>query len=257
MTDAAVLIDHDGPVWTLTLNRPRRLNALDLGDRRELLAALRNADADPGCRAVVLTGAGGVFSAGGDIRSMSQAPDETPVRLAVLTDLARAVIRSSIPVIAAVEGGAFGLGLSLTAAADYVVAANDARFIASFGKIGLIGDTGLFWSLAQRVGSSRAKELMLFATELDASRAHELGLVNEMTPPAEVLSTARERAHTLALAAPGVIAGTKRIFAQEHQDLDAVLAAETETQLALLAGDDYAEGRAAFLERRRPVFTGN
>lgn len=252
----AVLVSNDGPVRTLTLNRPERRNALDLDDRRDLLAALTEAEGDDGCRAVVLTGAGGVFSAGGDIRSMSQDPDAARVRLAVISDIARALIRCATPVIAAVEGGAFGLGLSLAAACDHVVAADNARFVASFAKIGLVADGGLFWTLAQRVGPGRARELILFATEIDAPEAQRIGLVSEIVPRAAVLDRARERAAQLAAAAPGMVAGTKRIFAQEKQDLDSILAAETEVQVALLGGDDFAEGRAAFLERRTPNFGG-
>lgn len=253
---SAVLVSNDGPVRTLTLNRPQRRNALDLDDRRGLLAALIDAERDPGCRAVVLTGAGGVFSAGGDIRSMSQDTNVARVRLAVVSDLARALIRSATPVVAAVEGGAFGLGLSLAAACDYVVAADNARFVASFGKIGLVADGGLSWSLAQRVGPGRAKELILFATEIDAREAHRIGLVSEVVPPAAVVERAGQRARLLAEASPLMVARTKRIFAQEKQDLESILAAEAEAQVELLGGDDFAEGRAAFLAGRTPNFDG-
>ncbi|WP_405483440.1 enoyl-CoA hydratase/isomerase family protein [Streptomyces sp. NBC_00009] len=256
MTDPAVLVAQDGPVRTLTLNRPSRRNALDLDDRRELLTALRAAEGDRSCRAVVLTGARGVFCAGGDIRSMSQDPEVARARLAVVNDIARALVRSPKPVISAVESGAFGLGLSLVAASDYVVAAQDARFVASFAKLGLTADTGLFWSLSQRVGPGRAKEIILLAGELTAEQAHGMGLLSEVVPAAEVMDRAMERAGQLAAASPAMVAGTKRIFAQDRQDLESVLAAEAEVQVELLAGDDFAEGRAAFLERRTPAFTG-
>lgn len=255
MSDA-VLVTNDGPVRTLTLNRSERCNALDLDDRRELLAALTDAERDRGCRAVVLTGAGGMFSAGGDLRSMSQDPDVARIRLAMVSDVARALISSATPVIAAVEGGAFGLGLSLAVACDYVVAADKARFVASFAKIGLVADGGLFWSLAQRVGPGRAKELILFAGEIDAHEAHRIGLVSELVPQAAVLARARERAAGLAAASPGMVAGTKRIFTQQNQDLESILAAESAMQVELLGGDDFAEGRAAFLQRRTPNFGG-
>ncbi|RNF78230.1 enoyl-CoA hydratase/isomerase family protein [Streptomyces botrytidirepellens] len=255
MTDP-VLVAQDGPVRTLTLNRPSRRNALDLDDRRVLLAALLDAEGDHSCRAVVLTGAQGVFCAGGDIRSMSRDRDVARARLAVVNDIARALVRSPKPVVAAVESGAFGLGLSLAAASDYVVAAADARFVASFAKLGLTADTGLFWSLSQRIGPGRAKELILLAGELTAERAHRMGLVSEVVPGTEVLERAMERAGQLAAASPAMVAGTKKIFAQERQDLESVLAAEAEIQVELLAGDDFAEGRAAFLERRAPTFTG-
>ncbi|MFD7292849.1 enoyl-CoA hydratase/isomerase family protein [Streptomyces sp. NPDC059897] len=254
MIEPAVDIRCEGPVHTLTLNRPARRNALDLADRRELLAGLRESERDPECRAIVLAGAGEVFCAGGDIRSMSQDPDVARERLAVVGDVARALVCSAKPVVAAVRGGAYGLGLGLAAACDYVVAADDARFAASFAKIGLTADSGLSWSLAQRVGPARAKEIILFAEDLNAAEAQRIGLVSEIVAAEKVAARARERAERLAAASPAMVAATKRIFAQEAQDLDAVLDAEAEAQVALLAGEGFAEGRAAFLERRRPVF---
>ncbi|MFF3490454.1 enoyl-CoA hydratase/isomerase family protein [Streptomyces sp. NPDC002795] len=254
MIEPAVDVTCEGPVHTLTLNRPARRNALDLADRRELLAALRDSERDPECRAIVLTGAGEVFCAGGDIRSMSQDPHVARERLAVVGDVARALVCSTKPVVAAVRGGAYGLGLGLAAACDHVVAAEDARFAASFAKIGLTADTGLSWSLAQRVGPARAKELILFGEDLDAVEAQRIGLVSEIVEGEKVAVRARERAERLAAASPAMVAATKRIFAQEAQDLDAVLDAEAEAQVELLGGAGFLEGRAAFLERRRPVF---
>ncbi|MFF4764458.1 enoyl-CoA hydratase/isomerase family protein [Streptomyces sp. NPDC001292] len=256
MTDPAVLVAQDGPVRTLTLNRPSRRNALDLDDRRALLTAPAGAEQDRNCRAVVLTGADGVFCAGGDLRSMSQDRDVAVARLVAVNDIARALVRCPKPVISAIEGGAFGPGLSLAAASDYVVAAEDARFEASFAKIGLTADTGLTWSLSHRVGPGRAKELILFADELTAHQAHRMGLVSEVVPRGEVMGRAVERAGHLAAASPAMVAGTKRIFAQERQDPESIPAAEAEVQVELLAGDGFAEGRAAFLEGRTPVFTG-
>ncbi|MGW2342334.1 enoyl-CoA hydratase/isomerase family protein [Streptomyces sp. NPDC001661] len=254
MIEPAVDIRCEGPVHTLTLNRPARRNALDLADRRELLAALRESEQDPECRAIVLTGAGEVFCAGSDIRSMSQDPDVARERLTVVNDVARALVCSAKPVVAAVRGGAYGLGLGLAAACDYVVAADDARFAASFAKIGLTADSGLSWSLAQRVGPARAKEVILFAEDLNAAEAQRIGLVSEIVAAEKVAARARERAERLAAASPAMVAATKRIFAQEAQDLDAVLDAEAEAQVELLGGAGFAEGRAAFLERRRPAF---
>ncbi|MFI5665046.1 enoyl-CoA hydratase/isomerase family protein [Streptomyces sp. NPDC051684] len=254
MIESAVDVRCEGPVHILTLNRPARRNALDLADRRELLVALRESEQDPECRAIVLTGAGEVFCAGGDIRSMSQDPDVARERLAVVGDVARALVCSAKPVVAAVRGGAYGLGLGLAAACDYVVAAEDARFAASFAKIGLTADAGLSWSLARRVGHARAKEVILFAEDMDATEAQRVGLVSEIVAGEKVAVRARERAERLAAASPAMVAATKRIFAQEAQDLDAVLDAEADAQVELLGGEGFAEGRAAFLERRRPVF---
>lgn len=250
MSEPGVLTHQDGPVWTVTLNRPGRRNALDLDDRRELCEALAAAENASGCRAIVLAGAGKVFCAGGDIRSMTPDGQMARQRLDLVADLARALARSATPVVAAVTGGAYGLGLALAAASDYVVAAEDARFTASFGKLGLTADTGLSWSLPRRVGPARAREMLLFANDVDAVEAHRWGLVNEVVPAAEVAERARERARTLATAAPDMIAATKRILEADRQDLDSLLAAETEAQLALLDSEEFAARRRAFLSRR-------
>lgn len=251
MSGPAVLVSEEGAVRVLTLNRPRRRNALDLEDRQELLSALMAADAEPSCRVIVLTGTGPTFCAGGDISSMTSDRESAKVRLRVLGELTRALVRGRKPVIAAVTGGAIGLGLSLAAAADYVVADRGARFVASFGKLGLVADTGLFWSLAQRVGPARAKELMLFATELSAVDAHRIGLVSEVVEPGGSKARALEQASSLAEESPDMIAATKRIIAQADQDLDALLESEAKTQLELLATEEFARRQRDFVERRR------
>lgn len=254
MSGEAVLISTDSDVWTLTLNRPERKNALDLHDRLELIAALDRAESDPSCRAVVLAGSGGFFSAGGDIRSMSSDPAVATERLEAVANVARSIVRSSKPFVAAVQGGAFGLGLALAAACDYIVVGSGAKLGASFGKIGLIGDTGIHWSLAQRIGPGRAKELLLMSTILTAEDSYAIGLVSEVVEAGREVETAHHRANQLAQSAPGSVAGTKQIFTQPNNDLESVLVAETAIQTKLLGSADFAEGRAAFFERRPAQF---
>lgn len=250
----AVLIRDRGPVRILTLNRPERRNALNLEDRRELVAAVNEAQSDQSCRVIVLAGSGGVFCAGGDIASMSQDPDIARIRLGVVNDIARALIGSAKPTIAAVETGAFGLGLSLAVACDFVIAAADARFVASFAKLGLVADTGLSWSLSQRIGPGRAKEMILLGHEIEAQRAQQIGLISEVVAPGDVMAAAFERAEQLAALSSNALAATKKIFAQANQDVESILSSEMDEQLQLLGSDDFAEGRAAFLERRAPNF---
>lgn len=252
----AVLREDHGRVRLLTLNRPERRNSLDLPDRRALLQELRDAEADEECRAVVLNGAGKVFSAGGDIRSMSQDPVAARERLDVVNEIARVLVAGSTPVVAAVEGGAFGLGLSLACASDVVVAGETARFVASFAKIGLIGDTGIFYTLPQRVGTARARHLLLTARTVSADEARSIGLVDELVPDGTVLDRAFAVAEELAEGSPSATAGVKQILAGADQSLDGLLEAEAEVQVRLLGGRDFAEGRSAFLERRAAEFPG-
>ena len=252
MTAPAVLVTQDGPVRTLTLNRPHRRNALNREDRRELLAALTRADRDPECHVVLLSGNGKAFCAGADIQAMAVQPDVVRPRMEEVNDLARALVYIRKPVIAAVAGGAFGLGLSIVAACDYVVAAEDARFIASFGRIGLTSDTGLSWTLPRRIGVAHARRMVFFAEEVGADEAHRIGLVDELDSAVSVLTCARQRAEQLAGASRAMISATKRIFAQPEQDFEALLAAETDAQVELLASVEFAQRREAFFTKSSP-----
>lgn len=247
--------DHDvdrGHVRILTIDRQERRNALDLADREDLLEALRAADEE--ARAIVLTGAGPVFCAGGDIGSMSQDRDVARHRLEVVNAVARQLVNGRRPVVAAVEGGAYGLGLALAAACDLVVCGRSATFSTSFAKIGLAPDTGLAYSLPLRVGPGRARELVLTARTFDADEAERIGAVDTVVDDGSVLARAVATATQLAERSTAMNEGVRRLFAQEDRSLEAILRAEADTQVELLAGRAFAEGRAAFLERRRPDF---
>ena len=251
---SAVKVEDHGHVRVLTLDLPDRRNALDLSGRRELLAALRAADDQ--ARAIVLTGTGPVFCAGGDIRSMTADPEIARARLDAVGALARQLINGSRPVVAAVEGGAFGLGLALASACDLVVSGNSAKYSTSFAKIGLAPDSGLSYTLPLRVGTGRARELLLTARTVDAAEAAGLGLVEEVVADGQALARAIELAGRLAQLSAPMVSGVRRLFAQPDRSLDGLLATEAETQVALLAGAEFAEGKAAFLERRHPDFVG-
>jgi 2-(1,2-epoxy-1,2-dihydrophenyl)acetyl-CoA isomerase len=253
----AVLRRDHGPVRVLTLNRPERRNALDLPDRRALLAELEAADGDPSCRAVVLTGTGEVFSAGGDIRSMSPDPVVARERLETVNAVARTMVTMGTPIVSAVEGGAFGLGLSLSCASDVVVAGRSARFVASFARLGLVADTGLFWTLPQRVGAGRARALLLTARTVECDEAERIGLVDVVVDDGSAVEHAVELATRLAGHSVPATAALKAILAQPDSSLEGVLAAEAEAQVDLLGGPDFAEGRQAFLERRIARFAGS
>lgn len=250
----AVRVEDRGHVRILTLDRPERRNALDLADRLDLLAALRAADQE--ARAAVLTGAGSVFSAGGDIRSMSQDRDVARQRLEVVNAVVRQLVNGERPVVAAVEGGAYGLGLALAAACDLVVAGRSATFSTSFGKIGLGPDTGLAYTLPQRVGKGRARELLLTVRTFDAAEAERIGAVETVVDDGRALEHAVELASRLAGLSAPMVTGTRRLLGQADQSLDGVLEAEADLQVELLAGPQFAEGRAAFLEHRRADFIG-
>lgn len=244
--DLVLRADH-GPVRVLMLNRPKQRNALNLEARYALLDALRAAETE--ARAVVLTGSEGFFCAGGDIHSMSDDPVLASTRLDALAALAQQLVASTVPVIAAVEGGAFGAGLSLASACTYVVSSTDARFEASFGRIGLGPDTGLTWTLARRVGHTRARQIMLLMRELNADSAERIGLIDEVVDHGESLSRAIDVATKLtALPAP-MVAGVNRLLANDYGSIGAATAAEAHLQLALLGTAESLALREKFTRK--------
>ena len=251
-----VLARRDGPVTTITLNRPNRANAIDMATRLRLLAALRAAMEDETSRALVLTGTGRHFCSGGDLRDMTRDRGVAASRMDVLGDVARAVVNGPKPVVAAVEGSAYGAGLSLAAACDYVVCSDDARFCSSFGRVGLLPDAGLLWTLPRRVGAGRARAMMLSGTVVSATTALAWGLADSVAPPGAALGAALSVAGAMARHAPATSSHTKRILALDPMSLEALLHLEREAQVELLGTQDFEEGRAAFFDRRDPTFTG-
>lgn len=251
---AQVVVQH-GAVRVITLNRPERRNAIDIADRMALLERLQEAFSDRDTRSVVLTGAGRVFCAGGDIGSMDADPDTLDHRLGLAGALARLVTGSPVPLVAAVNGGAYGLGLSIAMACDVVVADEGARFASSFGRLGLVADTGLAWTLTQRVGLARARELILSSRTVPVEEAHRVGMVDHVVPADTLLERALAAAQHLAAQSAPMLAATREVFADPGFSLESVLRHEKTTQLRLLAGTDFREGRAAFAESRTPTFT--
>lgn len=247
-----VIVTQAGPVRFVEMNRPAVRNCLDLVLRRELGHALREADTDPGCRTVVLTGTGPVFCAGGDIKTLAADPAGLRERLDLVGEITRALLESQTPVVAAVTGGAWGAGLALAAACDVVVVGRSARMVASFGRFGLVGDTGAFHVLQQRVGHARAKEILLLNAALTADDAVAEGLATVAVDDSDVRRVAHDLALRLASAGPGANARTLRIFGQSEQDFESVLASEIEAQIDLIDQPSFVEGQRAFVEKREP-----
>lgn len=246
--------DRQGTTAILTLDYPERRNALAVKMREELIAALDVLEGDASLRAIVLTGAGAHFSAGGDISGMNVTDlAGGRERFRVTHRLVRMLIESSKPVIAAVEGWCVGAGLGLALCCDTVVAASDARFMAGFGKIGLIADFGLLHTLPRRIGEGRARQLLMRGTMLDAAAAERIGLIDDLVEPGAALAAAMAIAEGYAAAAPLPVAMTKSYLAEGLAD---ALEWERNTQSTLFLTADHAEGKAAFLGKRAPVFGG-
>ncbi len=252
-----VRVRDDGAIRIVVLDRPERRNPIDLEIRPVLSGLFEEADADPAVRAVVLAGRDGAFCSGGDLDTMYRMGREVSgPRLTAAQRIVRAIAGGTTPVVAAVTGDAVAAGLGLALACDQVVASSAARFSASFTGVGLGADLGLSWSLPRRVGLERAKQMMMTTGLFDADQALRLGVVDELAAPDQVLEQALARARRLADGPPRSLGLLKRLFADPSPDLVTALDREIELQGELMDTADYAEGIAAFVERRRPRFTG-
>jgi enoyl-CoA hydratase/carnithine racemase len=247
-----VIEQRDAGVLTLTLDYPERRNALAVPLREDLHRILEAAQGDAEVRAIVLTGAGGVFCSGGDISGMDSTDAEAArERMRRTHRIIRLMVAGRLPIVAAVEGWCVGAGLSVACACDTIVAAEDARFMAGFGKVGLIADLGLPFTLPARIGAGRARQMFLYGTQLDATSAERIGLVDHLVPKGGALAKAAELAAFLAAQASLPIALTKQILAE---GLDRALEDERHFQATCFLSADHAEGRAAFLAKRAPQF---
>lgn len=254
--DQTILIHDDGAVRIITLNRPEVRNAIDIPLRLALAEALEDGGADPAVRAIVVTGAGGAFCSGGDVSTMRRTPEPQARERAELAQrVIRAIWNAPKPVLAAVEGSAYGAGTALAAACDRVIAATDARFATTFVNVGLAGDMGTFSSLPIRIGIARTRQMLMMAQPVIATRAFEWGLVDALTDPGTALAQAVSDAQTLAARPAEALAVMKDMLATAPRlhPLD-VLDAEATHQARLFDTDDFAEGVAAFRARRAPSF---
>jgi enoyl-CoA hydratase/carnithine racemase len=256
MSAGCVLVEDRGAVRVITLNRPDKRNAIDIPLRLELADAFEVADADSSIRAVVLTGAGPAFCSGGDITSMEpMAPVPALKRAQLAQKVIRAIWNMPKPVVAAVEGSAYGAGAALAAACDRVVAARNVRFATTFTNVGLAGDMGTFVSLPARVGIARARQMLMMPTPIEAPAALEIGLVDALAEPGTALEVALADAARLA-AGPAQAYGVIKSLLATASALSPfdVLDREAEYQARLFGSDDFAEGIEAFRAKRRPEF---
>lgn len=249
-------------VATLALNRPDRLNALSSSMLDALLEALPRLAADPQIAVVVLTGAGRGFCAGGDVKSMAEGSSQLGVedavrRLRGRMEVSRLLHEIPKPTIAMVNGPAAGAGLAMALACDLRVAAQSARFITAFAKVGFSGDFGGSYFLSKLVGTAKARELYYTGDPLDASQALALGLVNAVVPDFELADATMALAARLA-GGPSIALGLmKQNFnAAETGTLSELLDVEALHQIKTGRTEDHLEAARAFVEKRPPIFTG-
>ena len=264
VTENVVLEQREGAALTLTLNRPDRLNAMNGPLCKALLESLQRAAADDSVRCVVLTGAGRAFCAGGDIPMMREArmrgePGQLEVMLRSSVDIIVLMRSMPKPVVAAVNGPAAGGGANLALGADIRIASDTAVFAQSFAKIGLFPDYGGTWTLPRLVGLAAATELLITGESVNAQEALRLGMVNRVVPAERLAEETRATVARLLAAPPLAVRGIKQaLYANGAiEDLRRALEFENKKQMECFVSQDAGEGFDAFIEKRKPNFTGH
>ena len=261
MSDDVLLIERDGPVAVLTLNRARARNALDPALVKALGAALPAVAEDPSVRAVVLTGSGGSFCAGADLKAAMSSGMSAFEHLDTAIDgyhaMIRAIVGAPKPFLAAVDGAAVGFGCDLALACDLRVLTTEAYLQEKFVKIGLMPDGGgTFW-LPRLVGLGRAMEFLLLGEPVTAEHALSMGLANRIVPADRLQEESMKLAHQLAKGPPLAFAAIKRsVRASLGGTIDTALALEKQGQMRCLSSNDCIEGVTAWMEKREPTFQG-
>lgn len=258
--------DRRGPVELWTLERPDRLNALpDLEDGDAFAAACEAVNANPEVRCVVLTGAGRAFSAGGDLKAMKERRDlfhgtgaEIRERYRrVVHRIVRSLYGLEVPLVAAVNGPAMGLGCDIAGLADIRIASEAASFGVPFLKLGILPGDGGAWLMPRNVGYARAAEMLFTARVLDARTALDWGLVNRVVPADRLMDEALATAAEIAAQAPHALRMTKALLRQGRDaTFDQILEMTAAMQALAHLTDDHAEGVSSVLEKRPADFTG-
>ena len=248
MSDHITTAVHDG-VLEITIQRPDRKNALDRPMYRALAEAFDRAVADHDLRVVLLTGNGGIFSAGNDIADFAAAPAGDAVDIGETTRLIETVLRFTKPVVAAVDGLAVGIGTTVLLHCDLVYATDAARFILPFVDLGLVPEFASSNFLPRLVGLQRASAMLLLGEPVDAAGAHAMGLVNRIVPATDLLAVARDACHRIAAKAPEAVAITRRLLRGEPDVAVARAREEAALFTQRLASPEAKAAFAAFLAR--------
>ena len=263
MSEISILLTVTGGVAEITLNRPDKLNSFTRAMHVQLREALGKARADASVRAILLTGAGRGFCAGQDLADVVDPATGKPGRVGNTlqedyTPLIHTLQEIDVPVVCAVNGVAAGAGANIALACDIVLAARSASFIQAFVKIGLVPDAGGSYVLPRLIGLARAKALAMLGDKLDAETAERWGLIWRCVDDAQLMAEARKLAAHLATQPTKAIGLIKQaMHASLGNDLATQLAVELDFQDRCANSHDYTEGVSAFLEKRKPAFTGN
>jgi enoyl-CoA hydratase/carnithine racemase len=253
-----IQVRHDGEIAIIFLNNPARRNAFSVRMREQLYSHLLEIEGREDCRALVMTGAGGNFCAGGDISEMKhRGVLEARLRMDLPARIFKMLVAGPKPFITAVEGKVAGAGLSLVAASDYGIAASDAGFSCAFMKMGLIPDVGGIWSLPRKIGHRRTMELCALAEPFGAETAQRMDLINKVCEPGKALEEAVGVARRFAKHPPIAMAMLKSALAVGSDTLDQATNTEIASLAVLMNSADYDEAVRAFNSRRKPGVNGD
>jgi len=250
-----ILVSRDGGVAIVTLNRPKALNALNSELLTELVAALESFDADDGVRAIVLTGSERAFAAGADIKQMAPQSYMDMFKTNFFASAADRIAAVRKPIIAAVAGYALGGGCELAMLADFIIAADTAKFGQPEITLGVMPGIGGTQRLTRFVGKSKAMEMCLTGRNMDAAEAERSGLVSRVVPAAELMAEALKAAQKIAEQSQPIVMMTKETINRAYETtLAEGIRFERRLFHAMFATEDQKEGMAAFSEKRKPVF---
>ena len=261
MDYTTLLFDVKDHVAHITLNRPEALNAISREWAWDLMHAILQCDEDPAVRAVVISGAGSHFCAGGDLKAFLSQGKDLPLHIKEVTTYLHAavsrMVRMKAPVIAAVHGYAVGAGMSLALACDFVLAAHSARFSVAYTRVGLTPDGSMSYFLPRTVGLKRAIELTLSNRMLTAEEAYELGIVTRVVPGEELLTKAAQLATQLASGPSKSFGAAKRLMRTGwNETLETQMENESQVIAEITKTQDTQEGIAAFVAKRTPKYKG-
>lgn len=259
-----LVFEQDGPIVTLTMNAPERRNALSIegGSTEAFTEACARIAALPDVRAVILTGAGSAFSAGGDLKSMRERYGMPPAEIREsyrrgIQKIPLALYELDVPTIAAVNGPAIGAGLDLACMCDIRIGAESSSYAESFVSVGIVPGDGGAWLLPRAVGQSMAAEMAFTGDRLDAAAAKACGLISRVVPDAELLDAARALAGRIARNPPQVLRLTKRLLREgQHMQLASLLELSAAYQALAHSTEDHREAVDAWFDKRRPDFKG-
>ncbi|MBI2081998.1 MAG: enoyl-CoA hydratase/isomerase family protein [Deltaproteobacteria bacterium] len=253
-----IILENRGPALWITLNRPEVKNAFSLEMATELLKAIRQGMKEKQTAVIVITGAGGSFSAGGDIKAMSQTKKLKDFFLKISKIIHAAVLEmrnGDKPVIAAIPGYVGGIAFGMVLGTDLRIASTEARFNAATIRLGLVANGGATWFLPRLIGLARASEILLLGDILSADDALKIGLINRVVSAAELETTVQSIAERLAAGPKKALGRLKKILQQGlHSPLPLQLERERQAIAWSSTTDDFQEGMRAFLQKRKPAF---